>query len=320
MGSLRADNRQVVDTRSQFDRLYATVPRSDELLAAVRAGQREFLDLLARVGYGDARDASASVVHDYREVELHAFILGIVSGDRWGEVQAKSFLTYGSHWIDDFFDAPAMVKDGAQLTADRGDIRRALANMGRSGEVGFAMADRVEHHDAVFKALHRMLYGGLVQRSLDYRERLALVGEYFDVATEYVSAPLAREIRRLNPQAFWTTNKTVQELLFAAERTIDFEAAELWNLVYAPAIYFQDAAAERAAGELNFEEGEAPDIAAMLPMVALGAKHVVERCAHGSLALRQLDFVMRSVPNLPRPIAEAYRAILNATQAESIAS
>jgi hypothetical protein len=314
MSPLRADTRQLVDNRSQFDRLYATVPRSDELLAAVRAGQREFLDLLLRLGYSDADNASASAVHDYREVELHAFILGIVSGDRWDEVQAKSFLTYGSHWIDDFFDAPAMVADAAQLTADRGDIRRALANMGRPGEIGFAMADRVEHHDAVFKALQRMLYGGLVQRSLDYRERGALVTEYYDVATEFVSAPLALEIRRLNPQAYWTTNKTVQELLFAAEPAIDFDAAEWWNLVYAPAIYFQDAAAERAAGELNFEEGEAPDIAAMLPMVALGARHIIGCSQRDSLALSQLDFVMRSVPNLPRPIAEAYRAILDAAE------
>jgi hypothetical protein len=121
-----------------------------------------------------------------------------------------------------------MVANPAQLMADRDDIRRALANMGRTGEIGFAMADRVEHRAAVFKALHRMLYGGPVRRSLDYRERLALVSDYYDVATEFVSPPLAAAIRSLNPQAYWTTNKTVQELLFAAERTIDFDSAE-WS-------------------------------------------------------------------------------------------
>ncbi len=137
MNTLRTDTRRVADNRLQFDRLYATVPRSQELLAAVLAGQREFIDLLGRPGFTEPQATSTSAVHDYREVELHAFILGIVSGDRWDKVQTKSFLTYGSHWIDDFFDAPAVAADAAQLTADCGDIQRALANMGRPGEIGF---------------------------------------------------------------------------------------------------------------------------------------------------------------------------------------
>ena len=43
----------------------------------------------------------------------------------------------------------------------------ALTNMGPVGQVGFAMANRVPHPEAIYKTLHRMLYGGLVQRSTD---------------------------------------------------------------------------------------------------------------------------------------------------------
>ena len=50
-----------------------------------------------------------STVHDYDDIEGHAFILGIVSEDRWDEVQTKSYLTYASHWIDDFLDCPERV-------------------------------------------------------------------------------------------------------------------------------------------------------------------------------------------------------------------
>ena len=116
-----------------------------------------------------------STVHDYGDIEGHAFILGIVSEDRWDEVQTKSYLTYASHWIDDFIDCPDRVAHPAQLMEDRHDIRNALANMGPVGQVGFAMANRVPHPEAIYKTLHRMLYGGLVQRSKSYAERHALV-------------------------------------------------------------------------------------------------------------------------------------------------
>ena len=123
-------------------------------------------DALARMGLS-ALGSSTSVVHPDHDIELHAFILGIVSERRLEEIQTKSFLTYASHWIDDFFDNPEMVADHAQLLRDRWDIRRALANMGPVGAVGFAMADRVPHPAAIEKTLHRMLYGGLVQRPHD---------------------------------------------------------------------------------------------------------------------------------------------------------
>ncbi len=298
-----------VGESSRLEALYGTVPFWRDLLAAVRAGESDFIGTLVKAGLYDQFGPSTSAVHSYHEVEAHAFILGIVSAGRWDEARTKSYLTYAAHWIDDFFDAPAKVANPAQLLADRHDIRQALTNMGPVGTIGLAMAERVRHPHAVYKALHRMLYGGLVQRSLEYSGRHRLVEEYPAIATRFVDPALTRAIHHLQPEAYWTTNKTVLELLDAAEQNLNFNTAELWNLVYAPAIYYQDADQERARGELSFEEGEAPRLGEMLKMIRLGARYLAGMYREDSLQFQQLRFASLALPNLPEPVAVEYRSI-----------
>jgi hypothetical protein len=192
---------------------------------------------------------------------------------------------------------------------DRGDIRIALANMGPVGQVGFAMANRVAHPNAVYKALHRMLYGGLVQRSDNYRERHRLVEEYRAVASQFIDPRLVEQIRHLQPEAYWTTNKTVLELLCAAEKEIDFNSSELWNLVYAPALYYQDADEETIRGELSFGDDEAPRIAEMTRMIRLGATYLSRIYSKDSLQIRQLKFLAGLFRNLPQPVLAQYRSL-----------
>lgn len=287
--------------------LYKTVPNWRAILTAVAAGRAEFSGALASMGLS-ALGSSTSVVHPDHDIELHAFILGIVSGDRSEEIQTKAFLTYASHWIDDFFDNPEKVPDAEQLLADRKDIRLALSNMGPIGEVGFAMANRVPHPEAIYKTLHRMLYGGLVQRSLCRSTRQALVREYQEVATRFVDPVLVARIRHLQPEAYWTTNKSVLEISNAAEPCLDFTTAELWNLVYASALYYQDADEERARGELNFDETDAPRVPEMLNMIRLGGEYLT-RCGRDTPQMRQLQFVAMAIPNLPAEVVREYRSI-----------
>lgn len=309
----RSTIHEIEDVRAPLETLYQTIPRSQDIVAAVRAGEAEFQDLLARAGLLEL-GTSTSSVHPYHDIEVHAFVLGIVSEDRWDEIQTKSFLTYASHWLDDFFDSPDRVADPVQLLRDRRDIRRALANMGPVGAVGFAMAGRVPHPEAIYKTLHRMLYGGLVQRSHDHAERQELVREYRDVATRFVDPQVIERIRELQPEAYWTTNKSVLEISNAAERELDFSTAELWNLVYAPALYYQDADEERARGELSFEDDEAPRLPEMVKMIRLGARDLARAYAPGSPQMRQLEFVARSFANLPAEVAREYRSLFEGRQ------
>lgn len=296
-------------TRAQA--LYATIPRWHRILAAIRGGHAEFVGMLATTGLINRFGLSTSAVHDYQDIEVHAFILGIVSAGRWEEIRAKSYLTYASHWIDDFFDGDQENGNFTQLMADRHDIRRALANMGPAGKVGFAMARRARHPDAVLRALHRMLYGGLVQRSADRATRRRLVKEYAEIATRFIAPELADRIRALQPEAYWTTNKTVLELLYAAETSIDFTTAELWNLVYAPAIYSQDAEEERARGELSFDDNEQPRLDELLRMIRIGTAGLAGRYRPDSLELRQLQYAAAALPNLPCEALSEYRAFWN---------
>lgn len=299
---------QCANDQRHIDALYATIPFSRELLDAIRAGRSEFSNLLAGLGLLDKFGLSTSAVHDDREIEIHAFILGIVSVDRWREVETKSFLTYASHWIDDFFDGDLGNGNFDRLSADRHDVRKALANMGQIGMVGFAMADRARHPQGVFKGLHRMLYGGLVQRSVEQAARKQLVREYASVASQFVDPEIMGQIRQLQPEAYWSTNKTVLELLFAAEEELDYTQAELWNLVYAPAIYYQDADEERTHGELSFTLDEAPRLEEMVKMVRLGIRHLTQRYRPNDLNLQQLRFAEQALPNLPDLVACEYAA------------
>jgi hypothetical protein len=311
--------REIEEVRLPIERLYQTIPRSRDIVAAVRAGEAEFQDFLAKAGLLE-RGASTSSVHPDDDIALHAFVLGIVSEDRWDEIQTKSFLTYASHWIDDFFDSPDKVEDPDQLLRDRRDIRRALANMGPVGAVGFAMAGRVPHPEAIYKTLHRMLYGGLVQRSHEHAERQQLVREYLDVATRFVDPRMVEAIRKLQPEAYWTTNKSVLEISNAAERELDFNTAELWNLVYAPALYYQDAEEERARGELSFEEDDEPRLPEMVRMIRLGARELARVYAPGSPQMSQIDFVARSFANLPAEVVREYRSLLEGRQSANDSS
>lgn len=313
----RNEGRHSDEVLSRREALYRTVPRWRELLAAVRAGEAEFIDMLAATGLLQKYGKATSTVHPYEDIEGHAFILGIPSEDRWEEVQTKSYLTYASHWIDDFFDSPELVANPVQLMDDRRDIGTALANMGPPGQVGFAMANRARHPHAVRKALQRMLYGGLIQRSTNAAQRHALVTEYRDVALRMVDPTLAQEIRTLQPEAYWATNKTVLELLAAAEREVDFTTAELWNLVYAPALYFQDVREENAHGELNFDRHEMPRLAELVGMIQLGARYVARLYSPESPQMLQLKFLTLSFQNLPEAVVEEYRRLWEGRREEA---
>lgn len=297
------------EVSSRREALFRTIPRWREIMAAVRAGEAEFVDTLGATGLLRKYGKVTSTVHAYEDIEGHAFILGIVSEDRWDEVRTKSYLTYASHWIDDFLDCPERVGNPAQLMDDHSDIRKALTNMGPVGQIGFAMANRVPHPEAIYKTLHRMLYGGLVQRSLDRCERHRLIEEYQAVAARFVDPDLVAEIRHVQPEAYWTSNKSVLEISTAAERKLDFTNSELWNLVYASALYYQDADEERALGELSFEDREMPRLAEMVKMIRLGAKYLSRMYAKDSPQMQQLRFVALSFQNLPTAVVSEYQSL-----------
>src|SRR5260370_42550929 len=106
------------------------------------------------------------------------------------------------------------------------------------------------------------------------------------------------------------------EISSVAERELDLNTAELWSLVYAPALYYQDAEEERARGELSFEDDEAPRLPEMVRMIRLGARDLARVYAPGTPQMCQLDFVARSFGTLPAEVVREYRSLLEERQLE----
>jgi hypothetical protein len=64
------------EDNSTLEPLHRTIPHWREILAAVKAGHIEFVDMLANTGLLAQFGSATSAVHAYHEIEVHAFILG----------------------------------------------------------------------------------------------------------------------------------------------------------------------------------------------------------------------------------------------------
>lgn len=297
---------------SKLEALYSQVPGWENILVSVKEGREKFnADLqtngLERFGLDTSR------VHGYSDIETQAFILGIPSKENPEEISTKSYLTYGAHWIDDFFDNPNLGVQDEKLFDDRHDIKKVLNNLDKVGQVGFFMADKVPNPEGVYKGLGRILYGGLVQRSRFKEQREMLVREYQDLGIKHIDNHVAEEIKQIQPEAYWMTNKTVIELINSPESSLDFTAQELWNLIYAPALYYHDIAEEEKRGESSFDKEEQPKIEEMIKMIKIGAKHLSEFPDERlKLRMEQLRFLLTAFRKvLPDQIVSEYEIIVS---------
>ena len=225
----------------------------------------------------------------------------------------KSYLTYGAHWIDDFFDNPNLGVQDQKLFDNRHDIRKVLTSLSQIGKVGFFLAEKVPNPEGVYKGLERMLYGGLVQRSRSKEQREMLIREYQDLGVRFVDEYVAEEIRQIQPETYWITNKTVTELINSSEPSLDFTVQELWNLIYAPALYYHDIMEEEKSGESSFDKDEEPRLEEMEKMIKIGAKYLPQFSDDRfDLRIEQLKFLLTSFRKvLPDSIIFQYQSIID---------
>lgn len=277
----------------------------------VKEGENDFIADIKMRGL-DKLGVDTSGVHAYSDIEVQAFILGIPSKDNLQEIAVRSYLTYGTHWIDDFFDNPKLGVQFDTMFKDRHDIKKVLADMGTVGQVGFLLTEKVPNQEGAYKGLGRMLYGGLVQRSYSREQRTLLIREYQDLGIRFVDNRVAKEIKSIQPEAYLMTNKTVLEFINAAEPNLDFTVQELWNLIYAPALYFHDIAEEERSGESSFEGDEKPKDEEMVKMTRVGAKHLSQFPDDRlNLRIQQLQFLLSAFrKNLPDAVIFEYQTII----------
>ena len=296
----------------KLEALYSQVPDWENILISVKDGRENFT---ADLNTNDLEQfgPNTSKVHDYSDVETQAFILGIPSKENPKEISMKSYLTYGAHWIDDFFDNPNLGVQDQKLFDNRHDIRKVLTSLSQIGKVGFFLAEKVPNPEGVYKGLERMLYGGLVQRSRSKEQREMLIREYQDLGVRFVDEYVAEEIRQIQPETYWITNKTVTELINSSEPSLDFTVQELWNLIYAPALYYHDIMEEEKSGESSFDKDEEPRLEEMEKMIKIGAKYLPQFSDDRfDLRIEQLKFLLTSFRKvLPDSIIFQYQSIID---------
>jgi len=295
----------------KLETLYDEVPNWENILHFVREGENNFISDLKMLDLNKL-GIETSDVHVYSDIEVQAFIVGITSKDNPREIIVKSYLVYGAHWIDDFFDNPKIGVSFENIFKNRNDINEALTGMGSIGQVGLLLAEKVPHPEGVLKGLQRMIYGGLVQRSSSREQRELLKKEYQDLGIQSVDSRVGKEIASIQAETYWMTNKTVLEMINASETNFNFTVAELWNLIYAPALYYHDITEEEQNKETSFERDEKPRDEEMIKMIKIGAKYLAQFPDDKfDLRIHQLKFLLSVFKkNLPVAIISEYESII----------
>lgn len=251
---------------NKLDMNYDPFPDHDIILKYVREGEALFRKELQECGLS-GYDIESSQVHSYDDIEAQAFFQAIPSMNHPNEIVIKSFLTYGAHFMDDLFDRPDRTQYEDELYRYRKDFMELLDKIGPFGTFAHRMAQRSANPEFVYKGIHRMLYGGLIQLSEESDEQDELLKEYKELGMMGVSEDLKHRIRQIRDITYWMTTKVVQEIFLSAEPQPNFTTCELWNLVGAPVIYLHDNEEEEENGELNFFEKEKPKKDEMIDII-----------------------------------------------------
>ncbi len=293
-------------TESKLSKAYESVEGHLNILKGVKRGELYFFDEIRKNGLSD--HPHISQVHSYDDVEVQAFILGIPSKDVLEEIAIKSFLTYGAHLIDDFFDRPDLDPFPEKMDKYRGNIKTLLDNIGSIGRFGHAMAEKTDNPDGVYKGLHRMLYGGLIQLTSNEEEQRKYLEEHKQIGLEGVDVNVKLELNGVGTVPYWMTTKTVQEFILAAEPQLDLTMCELWNFAYAPALYLHDSQEEEVKGELGFLGQEKPTVPEMVEMIDIASRNIRSyENERAPLKLQQLRFLRQAFDSVfPEEIRRAY--------------
>lgn len=294
------------DMPSKLERLYSTVPNYEKIVIGVEHGRRDFEEDIKKFGL---ERPHISLVHSYEDVEAQAFILGIPADLNENEIAIKSYHTYMGHFVDDILDNPAMEPSVETMENECKDIKSCLDAKGIPGDLIRKMAQKTTNPDAVYKGMHRVIYGALIQQTKGEKQKQHL-RELKKIGTLGVAHEVAQDIMSIRDVPYWTTVKTAQEIWFASDREFDMTRAELWNLVYAPALYYHDIAEEELHDEFNIPEK--PSIEDMKQMIDIAKKHLLNyQDSRLSQRIKQLKFLITAFrKNLPQELVNKYEELV----------
>jgi hypothetical protein len=287
--------------------LYEKVKGYEDILKHVNSGLRSFDYELA---YRGLRDESRSLVHADEDVEVQSFFVCIPSTgiqDFAKEMRHKAYLVKGAHFFDDHVDNPDLNFYLEGMMKNRGEIRSLLASMERVGEVADFLACTTDHSDGVYKALRRIVYGGLIQFSENQSTQEMLFEEHKDIAIKGLDRQFGKDAANIRPIAYWLTTKAILEMFFAAESAYNPTQTEAWNLVYSPAFYAMNAAEEEEHEGMKFLGNEKPKTDEMREMIDIGTSHIINiQDVRLPKRVLQMEFMLGAFEPVLGDLSEVY--------------
>jgi len=240
---------------------------------AVARGMRDWLSWLDAQGLPPE---DISLVHKEENAVSQAVILslpywnGEASGVERERITRKiTFLTYGSHWIDDHFDPQGKLLLDERIfqhTDERQPLEHLRAD-DRLRELLSRMKKLVpnDRQYQIERAIGRIIYGGLIQNA-ETRGRLTdLLHNYVEYIFDRqpISDSLKQEYMTLvgtdRRISIWVTTKVVIELLDCCGSNFSPDKAEFYNLLYGPILYYQDCKEEIEKEGFGSAFGDSPE-------------------------------------------------------------
>ncbi len=297
------------DLAGKLEAAFSLIENPEEMRSSLEQGKNEFNNDIRDLGL---ESENTSVMHGTGEVDIQAFTCSLTSRGKPQEIVDKSYITHGTHWLDDYIDIPELVIDAKRMVDERHDIVLVLKGMGKVGEIGFKCIERTHKKDLAMKGMHRMFYGGITHRSQERGQRDLFLDEYMELSLAGIDADLAREIRTVQKQAYLATNSVIFEFINGPETDLDINVQELWNLIYAPIIHLRNSEEEKKAGTTFFTDEEKPKTEEFIKMISVAGKYAsVFKDPRIVSRIEQLGFVIKAFGRELKDVSilEAYKSL-----------
>lgn len=269
-----------------------------DFLPLISQAHSNFQELLSRYKI----PISESRIHSSQDLIVQSFALMLSSKV---PKLSSAVMAYGTHFLDDKIDPPEQTSNRMIFSECRKDIKKFFENWGELGKLGVELEKYTSWPAGYYHGIHRMFYGGLITNS-SASDQLTLLTEYKELSEKNFSNKFRSFIKNIRPICYSLTNKTVCETVPLEGSELDFEAAEVRSISFAPALLFIDLPSEVKNGELRYF-GEAPSLDELVNMINTAGNLLDITKMNFNLFLNQLTFVVEAFSRmLPEDIQAAY--------------
>jgi hypothetical protein len=243
------------DSRRTYKNHMLTSKEYRKVIKGVQEGRGRFDAAMSRIIYwaktnlNKTISSDASLVHDDGEVMFQSVVLSYPVKNNLEYIINTSFVAHIEHRFDDEVDRPDMQRYENLVAIEKavfeGNLRPVAQLMGPTSQLVdsvVALGNDSARQRALRMSMWRIVCGALIQRAPDKARFMKYLKLYQEKGVDGLDEHLKRDLLRISPQVYWMTTKTALEAIYALDYDYAYDAnvAALWNLSFAPLLYFQD--------------------------------------------------------------------------------